>query len=107
MFICVAASLAASYVLFFQPKNHCAGNIEQLQLRMTQSDETMRNVKALARVRERISLKEIMPWLRGDVPVCPDGGEYFAVVTTSDEPGKRGKQTRFRINCTEHKFNQW
>ena len=105
--LCVSASLAGTYVLFYQPKSGCAAATRELQERLIASPKAMAALRSLPRDNTEVSLKQMLPWLKGDLPVCPDGGWYVIHVSTPAKNVAGEIQTHFHINCSEHQFKKW
>lgn len=102
-----SVSLAASFYLFFLPKSDCAANVKRLQECAAGSRITVANLLALSRGHDRVPLEQMLPWLKCEVPQCPDGGEYYFVVTEREKQIGRRTESRFHVNCTIHQFHSW
>ena len=100
--LCGSVGLAGTCMLFYQPKSDCAAAMHELQEHLIASSKAI--LRSLPRDNTEVSLKHILPWLKGDLPVCPDGGWYVIHVSTSAKNVADEIQTHFHINCSEHQF---
>ena len=105
--LCGSVGLAGTYMLFYQPKSDCAAAMHELRERLIASSKAMATLRSLPRDNTEVSLKQMLPWLKGDLPVCPDGGWYLIHVSTPAKNVAGEIQTHFHINCSEHQFKKW